>query len=130
MLGISGKLSDRTRVLSTEKKKKKRNWQALSNDLTYCLQVLSSDLRTTKHPEGMSNPGPAAPTAATAAPKTKPDNYIMGTYQASQLGKGDWHIIAGHKPKADWSGIDYTEPVPTYIPTQKRRFRSMYETTE
>ena len=78
----------------------------------------------------MSNPGPAALAAATAAPKTKPADYIMGIYQESQPGEGDWHIIAGRKPKANWSGIDDTEPEPTLVLMQKRRFRSKYETTE
>ena len=78
----------------------------------------------------MSNPGPVAPTAVTSTPRTKPADYIMGVYEESQSGKGDWHIIAGCKTKADWSGIDYIEPAPTYIPMQKRRFRSKYETTE
>ena len=88
------------------------------------------DLKKAKHPEGMRNPGPAAPTAAIAAPRTNPADYIMGVYEESQLGEGNWYIIAGRKPKADLSGIDYTEPAPTYVPTQKRRFRSKYETTE
>ena len=86
----------------------------------------------------MSNPGPAAPAAATAAPaaataapaaataasKTKPANYIMGIYKESQPGEGDWYIVAGRKPKVNWSGINDTAPEPTLVPTQKRRFRS------
>ena len=54
----------------------------------------------------------------------------MGTYKESQPGKGNWYIVAGRKPKADWSGIDDTAPEPTLVPMQKRRFRSKYETTE
>ena len=66
----------------------------------------------------MSNPGPAAPVAVTAAPKTKPADYIMGIYQESQPGEGDWHIITGCKTKVDWSRIDDTAPEPTLVPTQ------------
>ena len=66
--------------------------------------------------------------AATAA--IKPTDYLMGAYQESQTGAGDWYIIAGRKPKADWSGIDTTEPIPTPVPTQKRRYRSKYESSE
>ena len=71
----------------------------------------------------MSNPGPAAPTpaATTATTKTKPPNFIMGNYKESQPGKGDWYIVAGLKPKANWSGIDSTALEPTPVPTQKRR---------
>ena len=74
--------------------------------------------------------GQPAAAAAPAAAASKPTDYIMGKYVESKSGTGDWHIIAGRKPKADWSGIDDTAKEETYVPTQKRRFNSKREATE
>ena len=56
--------------------------------------------------------------------------YIMGKYVESDSGTGNWYIIAGRKPKADWSAIDTTAKEDTFVPTQKRSFNSNREVTE
>ena len=75
------------------------------------------------------NGSPAA-APAIASSTSKPSYYIMGKYVESDAGVGDWYIIAGLKPKADWSGIDTTKKEETYMPTQKRRFNSKREVTK
>ena len=65
--------------------------------------------------------------AVVATAAIKPTDYLRGAYQESQTGAGNWYIIAGCKPNADWSGINTTEPIPTSVPTQKRRFRLKHE---
>ena len=60
----------------------------------------------------------AAATSATSTRNAKPPDFIMGQYEEeSQADCGDWHIVAGREPLADWSGIDATEPRSTFLPT-------------
>ena len=72
----------------------------------------------------------AAATAANSTRNAKPPDFIMGRYEESQADCGDWHIVAGGKPLADWSGIDATKPRSTFVPTQTRSFKSKYKTTD
>ena len=77
--------------------------------------------------ESESNP---VLTEVAMEPDDKPSDYIMGKFQESKPGSGDWYIISGGHPKADWSGIDPSKPVSTYVPTQKRIYGSKHESAE
>ena len=69
--------------------------------------------------------------AATAQTKVpKPPSYIMGEFVESYPGTSDWHIIAGGKPKPDWSGRDATDPNRTFVPTQLRGYKNKYQAIE
>jgi hypothetical protein len=54
----------------------------------------------------------------------------MGKFIESHPGSGDWHIISGGKPNADWTGIDAQAPKSAYVPTQIRGSKSKYAAIE
>ena len=75
--------------------------------------------------------GPTIAMAATTQVTVpKPPDYLMGEFVESYPGTLDWHIIAGGKPKPDWSGRDATDPNRTFVPTQQRGYKNKYQAIE
>ena len=53
-----------------------------------------------------TTPGPKTPIKGAESQAPAPSNPIMGIYQESYAGAGDWYAISGGKPLPDWTGLD------------------------